>query len=261
MNIIEKVNKSRYTLKELLKEEWSTESIADLSYSEMEKIYAVPSAKNKSLSVFGVAAGCNFSLEHKFIPTHKLHIIYYNFPEVGRVSSKITKSACDKIMNLYKDESIDFEDSLLIIINDKISESLEKSFLELNVTLQNDYEDKNIVDKIVDEMKDNDYPLQKKHLRNVHIFNIDSLTNNLLKHRLVPEHQVIRDHTSIQQILTNCNCNGNQLPIILKTDMVSKLKRLATGDICIIIREGSKTESSVKTKIKSGEYPFYRICK
>ena len=106
MNIIQKVNRTRYTLKEILDEEWDTSTIADLSDQEIEKIYSVPSAKNKSLSTFGVASGCNFSLKHKYVPTHQLHVIYYNFPEVGRVSSKVTKSACDKIMNLYKSDLI-----------------------------------------------------------------------------------------------------------------------------------------------------------
>ena len=64
MNIIQKVNRTRYTLKEILDEEWDTSTIADLSDQEIEKIYSVPSAKNKSLSTFGVASGCNYSLKH-----------------------------------------------------------------------------------------------------------------------------------------------------------------------------------------------------
>lgn len=260
MNIIQKVNRTRYTLKEILEDEWDTSTIANLSDQEVEKMYNIPTAKNKSISTFGVATGCNFSLKHKNIPSHHLHIIYYNFPEIGRTSSKITKSSCDKIINLYKSDLINFEDSLIIIINDKISESLEKSFNELNITLQNDYEDKNINEEIIKEMMDNNYPLEKKHFRNVHIFNIDSLTNNLLNHRLVPKHDVIRDHKSIEEILEKCNCTSNQLPIILKNDMISKLKRLANGDICIIHRDSVK-DSKIKKKIKSGEYTFYRICK
>jgi len=261
MNIIQKVNRTRYTLKEILDEEWDTSTIADLSDQEIEKIYSVPSAKNKSLSTFGVASGCNFSLKHKYVPTHQLHVIYYNFPEVGRVSSKVTKSACDKIMNLYKSDLINFEDSLLILIDDRISESLEKSFNELNISLQNEYEERNISDEIVEEMNENKYPLEKKHFRNIHIFNVNSLTNNLLKHRLVPEHKVIRNHKSIEEIIQKCNCTTNQLPIILKNDMVSKLKRLAIGDVCMILREGIKKGCLVKNKVKCGEYQFYRICK
>ena len=260
MNIIQKVNHTRYTLKKILEDEWDTSTIADLSDQEIEKMYNIPTAKNKSISTFGVATGCNFSLKHKNIPSHQLHIIYYNFPEIGRTSSKITKSACDKIMNLYKSDLINFEDSLIVIINDKISESLEKSFNELNITLQNDYEEKNINEEIIKEMMENVSPLEKKHFRNVHLFNVDSLTNNILDHRLVPKHDVIRDHKSIEKILEECNCTANQLPIILKNDMISKIKRLANGDVCLIHREGTK-RSNLKKKVKSGEYRFYRICK
>ena len=55
----------------------------------------------------------------------------------------------------------------------------------------------------------------------------------------------------IQGILEKCNCNLNQLPIILKNDIMSKMLRLSSGDICKITRSSDKC----------GEYPFYRVCK
>lgn len=248
MNIIEKVNRSRYTLKEVLSNEWDTSIIADLSDQEIEKMYSIPSS---FVSPFpGVAGGCNLKLKHRFIPSHSLHIIYYNFPEVGRLSSKVTKSACDKLQDFYNNEDVNQEDSLFIIINDTVSESLEKSFDELNIRLQNEFED-GISDKILDEMKKNNFPLSKKHFRNVHLFGIDSFTNNLLKHRLVPVHTAIRSIEEIDKILKKCNCELSQLPIILKNDIINKLIRLAHGDICHIQRDSNKC----------GEYPFYRICK
>ena len=248
MNIIEKVNRSRYTLKEVLSTEWDTSVIPDLSNQEIEKFYSIQSS---SISPFpGVAAGCNFTLQHKFIPSHTLHIIYYNFPEVGRVSSKVTKAACDKLEDYYNSETVQKEDSLFVIINDKVSQSLEKSFDALNIKLQNNF-DEDISKEIVDEMDTNDFPLEKKHFRNVHLFGIDSFTNNLLKHRLVPKHTAVRSKKDIQRILDKCNCNPLQLPIILKNDIISKLTRLANGDLCEIQRNSDKC----------GEYPFYRICK
>ena len=87
MNIIDKVTNSRGTLKEILSGEWNTNTIPELSNIEIEKIYNIPSSKNKSIAQFGIASGCNFSLEHRFIKPYKLHIIYYNFPEIGRNSS------------------------------------------------------------------------------------------------------------------------------------------------------------------------------
>ena len=153
MNIIDKVNNTRYTLKEILKDEWDTSTISDLSNIEVEKIYTTPASKIKSLSLFGVASGCNFTLKHKLIPSHNLHVIYYNFPEIGRLNSKVTKSACDKLIKLYEEELIQFEDSLLVIINDTISESLENSFNILNNRLQSELDDKGLNEDIINEIK------------------------------------------------------------------------------------------------------------
>ncbi len=251
MNIVEKINNTRYTLKKILNDEWDTSSIADLSNSEVEKMYTTQSGKLPSLSLFGVASGCNFTVKHKFIPSHSLHIIYYNFPEIGRLNSKVTKSACDKLNKLYEGDLIKKEDSLIVIVNDTISESLENSFNDYNISLQSQLEEHELSSEIIDEMKKNNYPLKKSHFRNVHLFDINNLTNNLLEHRLVPEHISVRKIEDINQILEKCNCSLNQLPIILKNDMVSKLKRLSPGDICEIKRKSSKC----------GEYPFYRVCK
>ena len=249
--IIEKVNNTRYTLKEILKDEWDTSTISDLSNIEVEKIYTTPASKIKSLSLFGVASGCNFTLKHKLIPSHNLHVIYYNFPEIGRLNSKVTKSACDKLIKLYEEELIQFEDSLLVIINDTISESLENSFNILNNRLQSELDDKGLNEDIINEMKENNYPLRNPHFRNVHLFTVNNLTNNILKHRLVPKMTPIRKSEDINKILELCNSSINQLPIILKDDIISKIIRLAPGDICKIIRKSSK----------SGDYPFYRVCK
>lgn len=251
MNIIEKVNKTRYTLKKLLDNEWDVSSIADLSDNEIQKIYSIPSSKNSNLALFGPASGCNFSLKHRKIPSHKLHIIYFNLPEIGRQNSKVTKAACEKLNNLYQSELIDFEDSLFIIINDNISESLEKSFTSLNLNLQNSLQGIGLNEEIISEMKKNNFPLENKHFRNVHLLDINQLTNNIMEHRLIPKHIPIRDKEEINKILNKCNCTINQFPIISKTEMMSKIIRLAPGDICKIIRKSSKC----------GEYPFYRVCK
>ena len=251
MNIIEKVNKTRYTLKEILEAEWDVSSIADLSDNEIHKIYSIPSSKNSSLALFGPASGCNFSLKHLKIPSHKLHIIYFNLPEIGRQNSKVTKAACEKLNNLYQSELINFEDSLFVIINDTISESLEKSFTTLNMGLQNGLKVAGLNKDIISEMEENDYPLENNHFRNVHLFDINHFTNNITKHRLVPEHIPIRNKKEIKKILTECNCTINQFPIISKTEVMSKMIRLAPGDICKIMRKSPKC----------GEYPFYRVCK
>ena len=249
MSISQKVNRTRYSLKEVLSTEWETSELPDLSDKEIDKLYSLPSANLSSFP--GVAGACNFTVSHKFIPSYKLHIIYYNFPENGTKSSKVTKSACDKLEDYFNEGHINNEDSLFIIINDVVSESLEKSFDGLNIKLQSYFDSNDISDEIKEEMEKNDFNLDKKHFRNIHLFNIDNFTNNILKHRLVPEHLVIRKKEEIQKILKECNCNLTQLPIILKNDIISKILRLAPGDLCKIIRNSDKR----------GEYPFYRVCK
>ena len=251
MNTIQKINNTRYSLKEMLEDEWDTSKIADLSLQEVEKMFSTPLAKNSQLNTLGNSAGCNFTLNHKYIPSFQLHIVYYNLPEVGSQNSKVTKSICDKILNLYKKDYFNFEDSVFVIINDNISETLQKSFNELNIILQNDFEENELSEQIIDEMMKNNFPLEKKHFRNVNVFTINNITNNIMKHRLVPKHKAIRNKNEINEILDKCNCTINQLPIILKNDIISKILRLSTGDICEITRISHKC----------GEYPFYRVCK
>jgi len=250
MSIVEKVTKTRETLKQVLSSEWDTSIMPQFSNSEVEKIYTLPSSKNIQIAQFGVASGCNFSLKHKSIPSYNLHVIYYNFPEIGKSSSKITKSSCDKIESLYSSDLIKPFDSIIMIVNDEISESLQSSFDSLNVKLQNDLESIEMDDKIIDEMKKSKFYLEKKHFRNVTLFNVNNLTNNIMNHRLVPEQTVIRDREEIKKILEENNCNKKQLPIILKGDIVSKYLRLSPGDLCKVKRKS----------IKTGEYSFYRIC-
>lgn len=249
MSHSQKINKTRYSLKEILSDEWDVSSIQDYSDQDMEKIYNVNSS---NLSYFpGFAGACNFQLSHKKIPSHKLHIIYYNFPENGRNSSKVTKSACDKIEEYYSDDSVNNEDSLFVIINDTISESLNKSFDELNIKLQVSLMETGLSEQIISEMKENNINLEPKHFKNVHLFNVDNLTNNILKHRLVPPQKPIRERKEIEKILEKCNCQLNQLPIILKSDIISKVLRLSSGDICEITRKSDKC----------GIFQFYRVCR
>ena len=249
MSIIQKINRSRYTLKEILSTEWDISHIPDFSDREIEKLYSLSSAQLSSIP--GVAAACNITLPHKIIPSYKLHIIYYNFPENGKNSSKVTKAACDKIYEYYNSLDINKEDSMFIIINDMISESLEKSFDELNIKLQNEMEGYVISEQIQEEMDKNNFKLEKKHFRNIHLFNIDNFTNNILNHRLVPKQEAIRKKEDINKILEESNSKINQLPIILKKDIISKILRLTNGDLCRVTRKSDKC----------GEYYFYRVCK
>ena len=69
---------------------------------------------------YGAASGCNISLNHKDIPSHRLHIIYYNFPGFNKKKIKITKSIEKKIIELYESKHIGEFDNLFIIINENL---------------------------------------------------------------------------------------------------------------------------------------------
>ena len=119
---VRKINKSRQNLRKYLSEEWKTDVIKDYSDKEIEKIYK-SSQHIKDGIIFGAASGCNISLYHKKIKSHRLHIIYYNFPEIGRPSVKINKQCADKLNNLYEEGIISTEDSLIVILLNPVPET------------------------------------------------------------------------------------------------------------------------------------------
>jgi len=241
MDIIKQIAKSRQILKEVLSEEYDTDTLPLYSIDEIDKLFSIESSKNpfSILSHGGQGKGnaCNFSVNHRIIKDHKLHVLYYNFQKDGK--TKVTKTIIDKIKTLYKDNIIQPTDNIILIINENIKETIQNLNNNLNLLLKEDF-----------DIKDN-IQLQKKHFRNVFMFNIKTLQFNILKHKFVPKHEVVRDNDSIQQILKNCNCTIDQLPIISKKDPVSKIKMCIPGDICKITRH-SKT---------SGDYIYYRVCR
>lgn len=253
MSLLDKLYKSRKTLKEILNNEWDTSIINEVSHKELEIMYNASSQKSY------LNSGCNVTLSNRKIPSHKLHVIYYNFPEdLHRSGTKINKTCCDKLTALYKKEGFDDdnsvfekEDSLLIIINEPISESIQTSVENMFLKGQNELRKYDLNPDIVKEMKKNDFVMNKSYFRNVHIFHIDGLTLNLLKHDLVPNHEAIRDEETIQEIFKKTNSNAGLLPVILRTDPTAKLIRLAPGNICKITRFSEVC----------GETIYYRICK
>jgi len=210
---------------------------------------------NSYIGTFGFGFNCNIILNHKQISNYRLLILYVNFKDNDKPSQKLNDKIRDKIKSLYDDNYINSCDSVMIIVDEPVSESIEKYIDTLNIELFTDLNSHGITKEITDEMTSNNITLGEelslKHFKNIYCLNINSLTNNLFKHSLVPNHVVIRDKKTIHEILDKCNCNLNQLPIILKTDVMSKLNRLSTGDIVIITRKS----------IKSGESLYYRVCK
>lgn len=239
MNIIRKINLSRYVLKSYLEDEWNVDTIQDYSETEIEELYE----SNMSNIQFGNASGCNFTISHKKYTWHNLHVIYYNFPEISKPPTKITKECAKKIANLY-DTLIEPEDSVIIIILENITDNLEKAISELYMNGQ---------EFLLHYKKDKEHlkDINIAHLRNIHIFRLEHLTRDIRKHMYVPVHTCIRDKKEIEDILNNTNTNINQLPIIKRNDIQAKILRLAPGDLCKIIRITNN----------GGEIPYYRVCK
>jgi len=256
MKKTEKINRSRSSLKEILSDEWDTSVIEDYSDQEIEKMYF--STDNSYQQQFGYGFNCNIFLNHRKIENYRLLILYVNFKDNDKKSQKLNDTIRDKINGgngLYSNNYLKPCDSVMIIVDEPMTESIEKYINTLNIELQTELNNSGLSEEILSEMKKNnitlDEDLSLKHFKNAYCLDINSLTNNLLKHSLMPEHIVIRDKKSIDDILEKCNCNINQLPIILKTDIMAKLNRLSVGDVIEIKRKSLKCGVSI----------FYRVCK
>ena len=248
---IRKINQTRYNLKKYLNDEWDISPIIDYSDNEIEKLYRTNKPISSPLQ-FGNASGCDFTLNHKYVKDHRIHIIYYNFPELGKPSVKINKTCAEKLNNLYKDEIINPEDSLIVILYNKISENLDKSIEDLYIKGQDELKNMGLSEIIHSENeKLNEKKYNNAHFKNIHLFHLDLLAIDITQHCKVPKHEVIRNHKEIDEILTKCNATINQLPVILRKDPMAKVLRLAPGDICKITRP-SKT---------AGEIVYFRVCK
>tara|TARA_Y100000389_G_scaffold203136_1_gene250595 strand:+ start:964 stop:1713 length:750 start_codon:yes stop_codon:yes gene_type:complete len=247
MSIIEKIGKTREVLKEILNDQqFDVSSIQTLSYEEINRLFDII-PENSLISSIGGGTACNFSVKHDKIPSYILNVIYLNLPDRNGSTSRLSKSFKDKIISLYESELLDKYSSCIIIINEKITDTILKIGQELNISLQEEIEE--ISDSIKEEIKASDYHLKKSHLRRCWIFDINTLTINLKKHRLVSEHLPIRNEEEIQEILSKSNCSKSQLPVISKNDMMVKYNLSAPGDIMKINRTSKMT----------GNYPFYRF--
>jgi DNA-directed RNA polymerase subunit H len=247
---VKKINESRKNLKSYLSEEWKTDDIKDYSDLEVEKIYKSSQHIKEGIN-FGAASGCNITLYHKMIPSHRLHIIYYNFPEIGKPPVKINKQCAEKLNKLYEEEIISSEDSLIVILLNPVPENLEKSINDLYNSGQEDLIKIGLSEKIRDEnlsLGENKYT--NYHFKNIHIFHLDTLSIDILKHSKVPKHEVFRFENDISSICKKCNCRKDQLPIIERNDPIAKRLRIVPGDVCKITRISPT----------AGETEYYRVC-
>ena len=248
---LRKICQSRINLKKYLSDEWHTSEIKDYSDKEIEKIYK-SSQHVKNGIQFGAASGCNITLYHKSIRTHRLHIIYYNFPEIGRPSVKINKQCAEKLNKLYEEKIISPEDSLIVILLNQVPENLQKSVDKLYDIGQEEFIKHNISDEIhAENEKLNENKYTNYHFKNIHVYHLDTLSIDILQHSKVPKHEIIRKQPDINKICEKCNCRPDQLPVIHRSDAIGKRLRIAPGDICKITR----------ITTTAGETDYYRICK
>ena len=250
MVLFNKIVNSRKVLKEILSNEWDTDTIPILSINEIDVLYNNKPAKNSILNLIGNAGKCSITIDNKMVPEHKLHIIYYNFPEINKNTSKVTKSIINKIYNIY--EFYNITDNLLIIINESINDTINKLIDVININNKkviNENETK--VNILVDKFKNKGLHLNNNYFRTVHIVSIDSIQRNLFEHNYIPKHIPIRDINKIEKIITESNATINQLPIINKYDIMSTLNLLNPNDIIDIKRISTKC----------GNYSYYRVCK
>lgn len=148
---------------------------------------------------------------------NKIYIRYY-LTKTIRPSN--LHEMIDDLFNL--EETLTKDDTLFIIIKDEINETLTNELKEI-------WERDGIF---------------------VIIENIKRLQFNILKHILVPEHNLI-DDKKVEDIMKRYNIsNKNQFPDISRFDPVAKAIGLRPGQVCHIIRPS-------KTSIKSD---YYRIC-
>jgi DNA-directed RNA polymerase I, II, and III subunit RPABC1 len=86
---------------------------------------------------------------------------------------------------------------------------------------------------------------------NIQLFDIKQLQFNISKHELVPKHEVVSSDEEVKDIMEKFMLKSKfQLPIILKTDAMSKYLGLKNGDVVRITRVSPT----------SGEYIIYRCC-
>lgn len=84
----------------------------------------------------------------------------------------------------------------------------------------------------------------------IQYFYLDSLTFNITKHSIVPQHYILSDSESSDLIKSLHLTSKNKLPKITKSDPVSKYYGLHVGQICRITRPSETT----------GITYYYRIC-
>lgn len=207
MDLIQKINQSRYVLLEMLSERGynvsphQNFSIDDINimFNQFQKSKSSVEPEPGSLDLLLTKDGIGTTYV-------KYHLNKY------RANKPILK-LIDKIYN--PDEGVlKSEDTLILIVIEGINQmtNLEKSL----ASLYDEY----------------GYYIQ--------VFNLDILQKNITKSNMVPKHRVLnkKEH---QAILDKYTARNEDIPTIRRLDPVAKYYSMRPGDICEILR---KTETS-----------------
>lgn len=131
--------------------------------------------------------------------------------------------------------------------NESAEEMIEKYGTKNFIVILNEIATSNYINHF--QQKDKELALHKENGM-LQIFYKKELTYNPLKHTMVPKHEKLTDNEGKQIMNDYLIKNKTQLPIISKTDIISRWLGLKVGEIVRIIRY-NKT---------SGEYFYYRVC-
>jgi DNA-directed RNA polymerase subunit H (RpoH/RPB5) len=249
MSVVTKICNSIHNLKKYLHNDWDVSVIPELSVTEIDALYGQSVPQTPGMPSFGLCSACNLTLCHRELPSHKLHVIFYNFGEKNSTPPKVTKTCGGKIQSLYNNEIISRDDSLIIIFQCPVTENISKTIEDIYIDGQEKLKIDNLSDEVLHENESIDEPYRITHFRNIHAFYLDHLSVDITTHHSVPPHEPIRKEAEIQQILNTCNATLDQLPRIMRNDAQAKCLRLAPGDICKINRISSV-----------GETTSYRVC-
>lgn len=249
MSLARQINRSRMILKEYLKDEWDVSAITDYSDKDISDIYTQKVPKAPSL-FFGEASACNFTLEHLEIPSHHLHVIYYNFGELQGPPQKVTKTCSEKLQKLYDEELISRDDSLIVIFQISITDNIKKAIEDLYIQGQEYLNLNHLSDQVTEENESlGDHSYTQGYFRAVHAFSLAHLQFDIRNHIHVPQQRLIRNKNEINTILESTNTTLNQLPAILRTDIQARAMRMSPGDVCEITRRSGV-----------GDVVSYRVC-
>ena len=131
--------------------------------------------------------------------------------------------------------------------NETADEMIEKYGTKNFIVILNEVTTSNYINHF--QQKDKELALHKENGM-LQIFYKKELTYNPLKHTMVPKHEKLTEDEGKKIMEDYLIKNKAQLPIISKTDIISRWLGLKSGEIVRIIRY-NKT---------SGEYFYYRVC-